>query len=124
MKSLLAFLKIIVLMAVVAGAYYAYDQVQQQRGRIEVENAATQKFNDGEYVEAAEAYERLLEQIEGEDRERVKNKLVACYITLSRNPELSLEEQAEYAHKALKHDPDAEVNKTMKRYIREILKLQ
>ncbi len=114
-------LKLILLAAFAGGGYYGYQQFAIQRRFVQKENRATQLFNNEKFTQAAESYEQLLPNLKGDHRQRVEKKLAKCCLALSRNPSLPVNEQAEHAAKALQLDPEADIGKTMKRYIRTIL---
>lgn len=113
--------KLILLTALAGGGYYGYQQLVTQQRLAQQENRATQLFNNEKFTQAAESYEQLLQKLNDDDRQRVEKKLAKCYLALSRNPSLTAKEQAEHAAKALQLDPDADIGKTMKRYIQTIL---
>ncbi|MFW5893925.1 MAG: hypothetical protein ACOCUY_02195 [Verrucomicrobiota bacterium] len=114
-------IKLILLATLAGGGYYGYQQLVAQRQLVQRENEATQLFNDEQFSQAAETFEKLRQNLNGENRERVEKKLAQCYLALSKNPSLDINAQAEYAAKALKLDPQADIGKTMKRYIQTVL---
>jgi len=74
------------------------------------ENRAVELQNQGQYAQAATAYEALLARSKGEQAQRVKVSLATCYVSLAEDPARAWAEALELYRKAYRLDPKAVTN--------------
>lgn len=83
------------------------------------ENRAVELQNQGQYAQAATAYEALLARSKGEQAQRVSANLAGCYASLAEEPARPWAEALELYRKAYRLDPKAVTNPAILKRLQE-----
>ena len=100
-------LKLLLAVTVIAVTAYFGNQYLKERRLTQIENEATEAFNEQKYRTAIERYENLLQMLPDKNSERgqrVQHQLALCFKNLAEDPSLPTFRTIELQQKASAYD--------------------
>lgn len=119
-------LKLALLVAAAVAVYWGFELLADAREVARMENRAHRLFTHERYDEAAEVYRQAIERLEqapaiSHDPARIRQLqalLARCYVRRAEDPALPLAESLYLYRRALRYDPDTDIDETVQRLLR------